>query len=297
MKPLIVPLPGNNTLAESLAGELGGQVVPVEFREFPDGEAYVRVTQPCEGRDVIAVCTMHPPDDNILPLVFLADTAKELGANRIGLVAPYLAYMRQDRRFESGEAITSTSFAKLISSTVDWLVTIDPHLHRRASLDEIYSIPARVEHAAPLVAAWIKENIKAPVLIGPDMESEQWVAAVAEEAGAPHVVLEKIRRGDRDVEVSVPEVERWADSTPVIVDDIISTARTMIETVGHLKRLGLGPAVCVGIHAVFADDAFEELKSAGAGEVVTCNTIAHPSNEIDVSGLLADAARKMSAAS
>ncbi len=263
------------------------------LRHFPDGESYVRIDAPVADREVILLCTLDRPDDKLLSLLFAAGTAKELGAVRVGLVAPYLAYMRQDRRFQAGEAVTSVHFARLLSASVDWLVTVDPHLHRRSGLDEIYSIPARVVHAAPIVSAWILQHVAAPVLVGPDAESEQWVAAVADAVGAPYVVLRKIRRGDREVEVSVPEVERWRARTPVLVDDIISTARTMTETVGHLKRVGLAPPVCIGVHAVFAGTAHADLAAAGAARIVTCNTIAHESNTIDVSDPLAEAVREM----
>ena len=138
------------------------------------------------------VCTLDRPDDKFLPLVFAAAAARDLGAHGSALSAPYLAYMRQDRRFQPGEAVTSTYFAKLLSSQIDWLVTVDPHLHRRGSLAEIYSIPTQVMHAAPLISDWIRSEVKMPLLIGPDSESEQWVAAVARDAGAPHVVLQKI---------------------------------------------------------------------------------------------------------
>ena len=291
--PLVFPLPGNEPLAGALAGELSGEVGRLTVRRFPDGESYVRVDAPPAGRDVILACTLHQPDEKLLPLFFLAATLRELGAARVGLVAPYLAYMRQDRRFHDGEGVTSAYFARLVSGAVDWLATVDPHLHRRGTLAEIYSIPALVVHAAPLIVAWIREHVHRPLLVGPDAESEQWVRAVAALAGAPHVVLQKVRRGDRDVEVSVPEVERWRrSSTPVVVDDIISTARTMAETVGHLRRAGLEPPVCVGVHAVFAGHAYADLIGAGAGRVVTCNTIAHESNAIDVHGALADAVRR-----
>jgi ribose-phosphate pyrophosphokinase len=293
MKPLLLVFPGNTLLASTLASRLGAEIGGMTLRHFPDGESYVRIDAPVTGRDVILLCTLDRPDDKLLPLLFAAGTAKEFGAARVGLVAPYLAYMRQDQRFQPGEAVTSVHFARLLSASVDWLVTVDPHLHRRSRLGEIYSIPARVVHAAPLVSAWIRQHVAAPVLIGPDSESEQWVAAVAGAAGAPYVVLQKIRRGDREVEVSVPDVERWRARTPVLVDDIISTARTMIATVGHLRRAQFAPPVCIGVHAVFAGDAHAELLAAGAARVVTGNTIAHESNAIDVSDILAEAVREL----
>ncbi len=293
--PLLLPIPGNERLADELAGVLGAEVGRATVRRFPDGETYVRIETPVDGRDVALICTMHRPDDKVLPLLFLEATARDLGARSVGLVAPYLAYMRQDRRFREGEGITSEYFAALISRSANWLATVDPHLHRRGSLGEIYTISHTVLRAAPYISAWIAKHVMRPVLVGPDSESAQWVQAVSEDAAAPFVVLEKIRRSDRDVEVSVPDLERWRDHTPVLVDDIISTARTMIETVGHLRRAGLAAPVCVGVHGVFADDAYEQLISAGAARVVTSNTIPHRSNAIDLTPAMADAVRHLAA--
>ncbi|MBI3803526.1 MAG: ribose-phosphate pyrophosphokinase [Nitrospirae bacterium] len=293
MKPLVFALPGNDDLATSLANRIDAEVGKILFRRFPDSESYFRIETSVKGRPAILCCTLDRPDTKAIPLFFAAQTAKDLGATQVGLVVPYLAYMRQDRRFQPGEGITSVYFARLLSGSVDWLVTVDPHLHRRASLSEIYTIPTRVIHAAPLISTWIRANIVSPVLIGPDSESKQWVSEIAARAGAPYLVLEKIRRGDREVEVSVPEIDRWKSCTPVLVDDIISTARTMIETVGHLRRAGLSKPVCIGIHAIFADRAEEDLQEAGALRVVTCNTIPHPSNAIDLGDLLAGGVREM----
>lgn len=292
--PLLFPLPGNERLAAELARKVPVEVGRLTVRRFPDGESYVRLDTPVAERDAVLLCTLHRPDDKILPLLFVAAAAAELGAARIGLVAPYLAYMRQDRRFQEGEGVTSTYFARILSRAVDWVVTVDPHLHRRATLSEIYSVPTRVVHAAPFVAEWIRVNVERPLLVGPDAESEQWVRAVAG-AGVPHVVLEKVRHGDRDVEVSLPRVEEWAAHTPVLVDDIISTARTMIETVKHLKRTGLPKPVCIGVHAVFAQGAYQELMAAGAERVVTSNTIPHQTNAIDLTSPLAEGVRAMRA--
>lgn len=287
----MVIYPGNESLGRRIAETLGADVASLTMRQFPDEESYVRLSAACAGRDVIVVATLDRPNPKVLPLLFLVDLAHELRASRVILVAPYLAYMRQDTRFKSGEAVTSRSFAKLLSGGIDALVTVDPHLHRYQALAGLYSVPAHVIHAAPLVAEWIQAEVERPLLVGPDSESGQWVADVARRASAPYVVLEKTRRGDRDVEVSVPDVERWRDHRPVLVDDIISTARTMIETVRRLKSADLPAPICVGVHAVFAGDAYRDLRAAGAERVVTTNTIAHESNQIDVSGAVADAVR------
>lgn len=280
-------MPGNEALTESLCGLLGSRRGQYQLRRFPDEETYLRIEDDCKGRAVAVVCSLDRPDAKTLQVLFMAATLRELGATQVGLITPYLAYMRQDKRFHPGEAISSRPYAGLLSAHFDWLVTVDPHLHRYASLADLYAIPARVTHAAPVIADWITGNVDNPVLVGPDEESGQWVADVASHRQLPYVVLQKVRRGDRDVSVSLPKIERWRDHTPVLVDDIISSGRTLIETLGHLRRLALPLPVCIGVHAVFAEGAYGDLLAARPHAVVTCNTIAHESNRIDVAQLLA----------
>ncbi|MEO6305414.1 MAG: ribose-phosphate pyrophosphokinase [Bacteroidia bacterium] len=286
MKTIIFSFPGNELLSENIIAGIEGEKGNFTLRQFPDGESYVRVLSNVEGKDVCVVCTLSQPDSKILSLLFLCYELRDLKVKSICLIAPYLAYMRQDKRFNPGEALTSNYFAKLISSSVDSLITIDPHLHRRVSMKEIYSIPCEVLHATKLISAWIKKNIPNAIIIGPDSESEQWVSEVAKNANVPFTVLQKVRKGDRDVEVSVPHIEKYKNLTPVLVDDIISTARTMIETVQHLKKAGMKPPVCIGVHAVFSENAYEDLNKSDVSRIVTCNTIKHPSNGIDVGEMI-----------
>ncbi len=293
MSAVLFALPGNETMAAKLAAELGAELGTLDLHRFPDEEMHLRFNSSVAGKSAILVCTLDRPDGKFLPLAFAAATARELGAAEVGLVAPYLAYMRQDRHFEPGDAETAPIFAAQLSRITDWLVTVDPHLHRLKNLSLIYSVPTRAQHAAALISQWIAHNVADAVLIGPDAESAQWVSAVAKDAGKPFVVLAKTRHGDRDVSVTVPEVERWRGHTPVLVDDIISTGRTMAETLGHLQREKMKPAMCIGVHAVFAPGAYEDLRHYAPARIVTTNTIGHKTNAIEVVGLLAQGVRAL----
>jgi ribose-phosphate pyrophosphokinase len=282
---LILPMPGNEAMARALAARASAELGRLEMRRFPDEEAYVRIASDVAGKRVDIVCTLARPDPQFLSLIFAAETARELGAASVHLVAPYLAYMRQDARFKDGEAVSSISFARLLSQAFDSLVTVDPHLHRRASLREIFSIPTRVEHAAPLLADWIGGHVSDALVIGPDVESEQWVSAVAARAGAPHVVLSKRRFGDRQVEIAMPDLDAWKGRRPVLIDDIVSSGRTMIEAARQLVRRGMAKPFCLAVHALFAEQSYAEL-SALAEAVVSTDTVPHPSNAVSVAGLL-----------
>ncbi|HAT2081754.1 ribose-phosphate pyrophosphokinase [Legionella taurinensis] len=287
MKPLLFSLFDSSDIARRLQETLHVDMGDVTFHRFPDTEWYLKINSEVKHRNLMIVDSLNQPDEKILPLLFFAKTAKELGAKKIGLIAPYLPYLRQDKRFHPGEGITSRYFAEMLSTSLDWLMTIDPHLHRYHSLDEIYSIPTFVLHATTPIAAWIKQHVPKPLIIGPDVESEQWVSSIAEQGPFPYVILEKVRHGDKEVAISVPNLLKLESSTPVLVDDIISTARTMIETVKHLHQAGVKSIVCIGVHALFAQDAYSLLSGMAGVQVITCNTIRHITNAIDVSDLIA----------
>lgn len=284
---LLVPLPGSEAFSAQVAAagrnvELGR----LEFRRFPDGERYVRIDADPKGRPVDIVC--QNADEHFLTVAFVADALRELGAGEITLVAPYLGYMRQDARFRPGEAVTSRTFARLVSSTVDRLVTVDPHLHRFASLDELYDIPCVALRAAPLIGDWIIHEVANPLIIGPDAESKQWAAEIAAKAEAPFAVLSKRRRGDREVEISVPDLGRHRGRQPVLIDDIASSGRTLTAAAEALGLQGFPAPVCVVVHPIFAGDAFAKTSEVFR-RIVSTDTLPHSSNAITVTSLIAAA--------
>ncbi|MEL7450773.1 MAG: ribose-phosphate diphosphokinase [Pseudomonadota bacterium] len=291
MKPLLFSWEAQNSLVDSVAARLGAQVGALDRRRFPDGESYVRVLDDCSERPVILLAALSPPDERLLPLLLAAATLRDLGAKSIGLVSPYLPYMRQDATFHSGEGIAARHVGRIIAAHFDWLVTVDPHLHRFDDLADVYPLPTETLHAAPVIAQWVDENIDTPLLIGPDSESRQWVAAVAAHCDAPVEILTKQRFGDRHVEVSRPTGSVPDDHTPVLLDDIISSGQTMIEAMKGLTPKCARAPVCIAVHGVFAAGAEEGLMSAGAACIVTTNTVAHATNAIDLATLIADGCR------
>jgi ribose-phosphate pyrophosphokinase len=285
---VILPLPGNEEFAGRLAQAGGWQLGTMETRHFPDGETYVRILSDIAGKSVALVCTLARPDEGFLRLVFTADAARSLGAREVTLIAPYLAYMRQDRRFLPGEAVTSLSFAYLISANFDRLVTVDPHLHRYRALSALYKIPAATLHAAPLLADWVAGEVQRPLLIGPDEESDQWVSAIAARIGAPHAVLRKTRHGDRDVAIDLPDLSQWKGCEPVLIDDIASSGHTLIEAARKLPLQGLARPHVAVVHGIFAGASYERLGPL-CQKIVSADSIPHASNAIGLAPLVAAA--------
>ena len=291
MKPLLFDLHSARGLTDRLASALEADVGDLSRRQFPDGESYLRFDTPVGGRDIILLCTLDRPDAKLAPLLFAAEAAKAQGARSVGLAAPYLAYMRQDKQFHPGEAITSKTFATVLSAAVDWLATIDPHLHRYPTLSALYEIPAIAGSAVGELGAWISDNVEQPVIIGPDEESRQWVDQIASIARATSVVLRKERSGDYNVAIDGEALDHLQRGTPVIVDDIASSARTLIETVRLLAEHGHKPPTCALVHAIFAGDSYQRLTEAGVGRVASTNAVSHETNAVDISRPLAEAIR------
>ncbi len=284
----LVALPGNEALAARLAALTGADLCPLETRQFPDGETYVRLAGPVAGERVVLVCTLAQPDSQFLRLSFTAAAAREAGAARVELAAPYMAYMRQDRRFADGEATSARAFARLLSASFDAIFTIDPHLHRISALSQVFNVRAVALHAAPLLAAWIRDKAPDSVLIGPDSESRQWVEAIAAEAQRPYAVLTKRREGDRSVSITLPDLAFAKGLIPVLVDDIISSGQTALQAARMLRDAGFDPPDCLAVHGIFAGEAYEQL-SAVCRRVVTTDTVPQPSAAICVAPLLAQA--------
>ena len=204
--------------------------------------------------------------------------------------------MRQDMRFNPGEALSAKIFGEWLGHTFDWLVTVDPHLHRHATLAEVYPHAAHVVHAASQLAVWIDAHVTMPLIIGPDSESAQWVTAVSNLLCAPSVVARKERHGDRDVEVFLPEIDKWRDHTPVLVDDIIASGGTMIQTLRCLHGRAFLPPVCVALHGVFTEGVLDNMRAEGAGLIVTSNSIVTAASQIDISKPVAEAMVSLCAA-
>ena len=286
MKPLMFTLNAPPSLEREMAADGAVEIGSIEHRHFPDGESYIRLETPVDGRAVILLCSLDSPDERLMPLLLAGDAARQQGAQQVGLIAPYLAYMRQDRAFRSGEAVSATSFAAILSRHFDWLVTLEPHLHRIDRLADVFSIPARAAKATAPIADWIAGNVEKPFLIGPDSESAPWVERIAGRVGAPHTVLAKTRLGDRDVRIEGSLDELREGMTPVVVDDIVSSGGTMTQIIQRVAQHTDRPATYIAVHAL-AESLPQEVSSSPAlGRFVSCNSVSHASNAIDIGGPL-----------
>ena len=274
---LVLGFPDSAAQAAGLAAALDRPCEMVGIHRFPDGES--KVCLPAVLPDHVVLCrSLDHPNDKLVELMLAAECARELGAKRLTLVAPYLCYMRQDTAFHPGEAVSQRVVGRFLASFADAVITVDPHLHRVHTLAE--AVPAKralAVSAASLMGEFLAARNSSALLVGPDVESEQWVASVARVAGLDFVVARKTRRGDRSVEIRLPERD-YAGLDVVLVDDLASTGRTLAGAARTLLDAGARRVDVLVTHALFVGDALDVLMQAGVSQVWSSDSVAHPSN-------------------
>jgi ribose-phosphate pyrophosphokinase len=267
----------------------------IERHRFPDGELRLRLPEQLPARAVIWR-SLYDPNEKLVELLLTAPSARALGARHLTLVAPYLAYMRQDIAFRPGEVVSQRIVGRFLSGLFDAVITVDPHLHRVSTLEEAIPVPdAMVLSGAPVLADLVHLHRPQAMLMGPDEESLQWVAQAAARHGWDHGVCRKVRRGDRDVQVELPALSVKGRAV-VLMDDVASSGHTLAQAAQALLAAGAASVDVAVTHALFAEGALALVKAAGVGEIWSTDCIPHASNAVSVVPAVVQALRTLEAA-
>jgi ribose-phosphate pyrophosphokinase len=287
----LLTFPDSEPLAGRLAEALQLPSATVDVHHFPDGESRVRL--PSSLPDRVLICrTLCDPNHRLVELMLAARCARDGGARHLTLVAPYLCYMRQDRAFEPGEAVSQRIVGDFLAGHFDALVTADPHLHRVHNLgDAVPARKAKAVSAAPAIGKFLATRLDRVFLLGPDAESRQWVSVAGEHSGFAYGVATKTRHGDRDVSVHLPD-RQWQGTHVVLVDDVAASGGTLATATRALKARGAERVDVVVTHALFAGDAIDLMRDAGIGEIWSSDSIPHWSNAFSLAPALAGACRE-----
>lgn len=285
---LVIEGSASSELARRTSEKIGCELVKPEMRRFPDGELYLRIPSGVEGEEVAIVqSTPEPQNDNLMELFFLLDAAKDQGAEKTVAVIPYLAYARQDKRFEPGEAVSVQTLRKIIESIgVDEFITVD--IHEEETM-QTFKIPAKNLSAMPKIGKSLSSHgLRDPILLAPDRGAVRLVEMAAESLGADYDYLVKKRKTPTRVHMK-PKNLRVAGRDVVILDDIISTGATIAEATKTLKKQDARKIYAGCTHGVLVGGALERIYNSGADEVFATDTIECEVSKISVGSILAQA--------
>jgi ribose-phosphate pyrophosphokinase len=276
--------------AERLAQALGVPCRTVTVHRFPDGESLVRVEPSPETAFLYR--SLDHPNDKLVELLLAVSALRANGAAKVVLIAPYLAYMRQDIAFHDGEAISQRVVGKLLADHFDGLLTLDPHLHRTRSLAAIMPrMEAASISAAPLLAAAL-DGSDDPLLVGPDGEARQWVERIARPLDLEFVVGRKLRTGDREVALAIPDAERARGRRVILVDDLISSGATLKVAARLLLDAGALRVEALATHCLAGEADLAELRRAGISHILATDSVASSVGQLAIADLLAEEIRR-----
>jgi ribose-phosphate pyrophosphokinase len=268
----------NKPLAEKTARILGGKLNNLEIFVFPDGEKRVRVVEKVVDEKVVIVqSTSTPADQNYMELFFIVDALKRSGAAEITAVVPYLGYERQDHVFRDGEAVSLEVIAETLQRVgVDKLIAFDLH---SVKVPELFTIPVLHLSALDLFAQKIKEQGlgKNSVLVSPDMGGIRRIKMLSENLDKlPYATVEK----NRDLATGdIKDMSMEGDvngKTAIIVDDMISTGRTITAAEKILLANGASDIFVFATHAVFSANAMQLLSNSKAEKIYVTDSIDLP---------------------
>ncbi|MEH6405177.1 MAG: ribose-phosphate diphosphokinase [Sneathiella sp.] len=285
--------PENRTAALALCQRLNIPAYPIEVHKFPDGESRIQI-HPTKGTAIVYM-SLDNPNEKLVHLAFAANALRESGVQRIILVSPYLCYMRQDRAFHPGEAISQQVIGSFLSTYFDRFITVDPHLHRISVLQSVFPecLAESLSAAQPISDAlsYLSED-KNIVFVGPDEESAQWVGAIANSLAKPFIVAKKQRRGDRNISVALPEHVDFRNVHAIIIDDVISSGATICRCAEMLLLAGAKTVEAVAVHILCKNEDLIAMKNSGVSRILSTDSIGHETNCIPLASLLAAALKE-----
>ena len=263
---IIAGLSNSKKLAEGIARRLNVDYDDLILKDSRDGELHVKFHCDIKGKKVALVQSLYPyPNHSFFETMYAASAARDLGAKEIILVAPYLAFFREDSRNGKGECVQQNIATDLFNRNFDAVLSVEPHLHQHNLLGK-FSIPFYRLECNELLRKYTKDNFSEYRVIG--FGERAW--KLAKHIDKKAALYEK---GD--------EAE-YSDKV-LVVDDIIASGNSMLANLENLKADKIN---LLAVHGLFNGDSFSKLKQKAAG-IVSCNTVQHESNKIDVSSLIA----------
>ncbi len=289
----IVGGPSSLHLARKISESLNFPLVNVRTKRFPDGEFYIKFEENIAGENLLIVQSLYPPQDaHLIELFLILHTIRDLGAETIKVFVPYLAYSRQDERYLEGECLSAAMVAEILEELgADTIYTIDVH---NENVLKMYKIPIyNLTASGELVRYFAKKGLENPIVISPDDErlAKRRAKYAARVLNTDWDALEKRRDRYTGEIVTYAKDLNVQGRDAIIIDDIISTGKTVANAAKILKNQGV-KRIFVGVsHALLLGDSVRIIMESGVEEIVGTDSVANDYAKVSVAPILVNALR------
>jgi ribose-phosphate pyrophosphokinase len=263
-------------LAKEISDYLGVPLSGRDIIKFPNENLFVQLHESVRGQDVFLIQTMCPPvSDNILELLIAIDCLRRDSAGRITVVMPYMAYARSDKKDQPRVPITARLLADLIQTAgADRYITVDLHA---GQIQGFFTIPGdELTSFHILNDYFIKKQLENTVVVTADLGFAKKGRNFAAKLHMPMAFVEKRRTGNDATSEALTVIGDVDGKNAIIVDDEISTAGSMKNTIEVVKAYGALDVYVSATHPVFAPPAIDRLSQLPIRELVTTNTLPIP---------------------
>jgi ribose-phosphate pyrophosphokinase len=274
-KYLIFSGSSNAALAEKIVEHLGKSLGKSLLGVFNDGEIRFQSSENVRGADVFVVQSLtRDINFHIMELLLMADAFKRASARRITAVIPYYAYARQDRKDRPRVPISARLLADLLETAgFSRVLTIDLHANQ---IQGFFNVPVDNLMALPIFITYFKSmdniNLRDIVVVAPDAGGVERARLFSQALQAGLAIADK-RRTEPGVAKIMHIIGDVKDKDTVIVDDIIDSAGTLVETIHGLKSQGARRVFAVCTHGLLSGKAIERIESAPLEKVFISDTV------------------------
>ena len=278
---ILVGDPQSKSLSESIADKLRAKIIYPEIIVFPDSEQRIRIPSKISGEKIYLLKSISSPVDSaVLQLSFIVDALNKNGADKVIGIIPYIPYMRADHMFRTGEAVPLEVIINMIQgSGLAEIIMIDPH---SIKIPQMFKIPVHNLSALAMFAKKIKEiepNSNNITIVSPDMGGIRRLKLLDELLGGVNQVVINKDRNYESGEIRVAEYKGKIKGECFIVDDIISTGKTVVQAINTLDQNGAESIYVFATHPVFSENATELLQDSNARKIFVTDSIPVPEDK------------------
>ena len=263
----------NKNLSKNISKYLKSKIINTNIRKFADGEIYIEINENIRGNSIFVIQSISSPaNDNLMELLLCIDALKRSSAKNITTVIPYFGYARQDRKVVPRTSISAKLVSNLITKAgADRVVTVDLHA---GQIQGFFDIPVDNLFCTPIFARHIKKNIKSKniICVAPDVGGTERARALGKSLDVGLAIVDKRRPAPGKSQV-MNIVGNVKDKICIVIDDIIDSGGTIINSAKALKDRGAKEVYVYITHGVLSGEAVKKIQKSVIKKLVITDTI------------------------